>query len=164
MYGDTRVIRKLAAGMDERATELRATADQLSGSAETAHWWSVGGDRMRLQVRERAASIRGVAADYEDAADRLREHADEVDELKALIRSIERRVTDLVQGAVDRLKATGHAIVEGVKDGFRAVGSLITGGGDDEPDADDVRLAQYAAPPPGDKAWLDVPDELGIRV
>ncbi|GAA3533745.1 hypothetical protein [Nocardioides daeguensis] len=163
MYGDTTVIRRLAGDMDERASDLRATADRLSGSAETAHWWSVSGERMRAQARDRAASLRTIAADYEDAADKLRAHADEVDDLKALIASIERTVTSLVEGAVDRLRAAGHAIVEGVKDGVRALGNLLTGGGE-EPDPQDVRLAQYAVPPPGDKAWLDVPDQLGIRV
>ena len=164
MYGDTTVIRRLASQMDERAAALRTSADQLSASAETAHWWSVSGERMRGQVRERAANLRGIAADYEDAADKLRAHAREVDELKALISAIERKVTDLVEGAIDRIKEAGHAIVEGVKDGVRAVGNLLTGGGDDGPDPRDVQLAQFAAPPPGDKGWLDVPDRLGIGI
>ena len=163
MYGDTQVIRRLAGQMDERAVDLRATADRLSGSAETAQWWSVSGERMRGQVRERAAHLRGIAADYEDAATKLREHADRVDELKALIAAIERKVTDLVEGALDRLKEAGHAVVEGVKDGVRAIGNFLTGG-DDGPDPRDVRLAQFASPPPGDKGWLDVPDQLGIGI
>lgn len=163
MYGDTKVIRQLATRMDERAEDLRTTAQQLSGSAQDAHWWSVGAERMREQVRERAADLRGVAAEYEDAAARLRDHADEVDEIKALIDRIERAVSDLVEGALDRLKAAGHAIVDGIKDGVRAVGNLLSGG-DDGPDPRDVQLAQYPTPGRGDRAWLDVPDELGIRV
>lgn len=162
MYGDTRVIRRLATRMDERAVELRATADRLVSAADRAQWWSVGGDRMRVQARDRAVRLRAVATEYDEAADRLREHAAEVDELTALIAEIERRVSSLVAGAVDRLRAAGHAIVEGLKEGARTVGSLLTGGG--EPDPRDVRLAQYAGPPPGDKAWLDVPAQLGIRV
>lgn len=164
MYGDTGVIRRLATTMDERASDLRATADKLVGSADTAHWWSVSGERMRGQVRERATRLRGVAADYEDAADKLRAHADEVDEIKALIDRIERMVGNLVESAIDRLKEAGHALVEGVKDGVRAVGSLVGLGGGDEPDPRDVRLAQYTSPPPGDKAWLDAPGHLGIEV
>jgi methyl-accepting chemotaxis protein len=164
MYGDTTVIRRLASRMDERATDLRATADQLSASADTAHWWSVSGERMRGQVRERAANLRGIAADYEDAADKLREHADKVDELKALISLIERKVTSLVEGAIDRIKDAGHAVVEGVKDGVKAVGDFLTGGGGDGPDPRDVQLARFASPPPGDKGWLDVPDQLGIGI
>ena len=34
----------------------------------------------------------------------------------------------------------------------------------DEPSPDDQRLASYAPPPPGDKAWLDVPDDLLWRL
>ncbi len=163
MYGDTKVIRQLATRMDERAVDLRATAQRLSGSAQDAHWWSVGAERMREQVRERAADLRAVATDYEDAAARLRDHADEVDEVKALIDRIERAVSAVVNGAIDRLQAAGHAIVEGVKDGVRAVGDFLTGGGDG-PDPRDVQLAQFRSPGSGDRAWLDVPDELGIRV
>ncbi|WP_408898441.1 hypothetical protein ACJ5H2_04860 [Nocardioides sp. R1-1] len=169
MYGDTRVIRRLATRMDERAVELCAAADRLVSAADRlvsaadrAQWWSVGGDRMRVQVRDRATRLRAVATEYEEAAERLRAHAAEVDELTALIAAIERRVSSLVEGAVERLRAAGHALVEGLKDGARAVGSLLTGGS--EPDPRDVRLAQYAGPPSGGKAWLDVPEQLGIRV
>ncbi len=163
MYGDTTVIRRLASDMDERAVDLRATADRLSSTADTTTWWSVSGDRMRSQVKDRAANLRTIAADYEDAADRLRDHADKVDELKALIATIERKVVSLVEGAIDRLKEIGVAIVDGVKDGVKALGSLVGIGGD-EPDPRDVQLAHFAQPPTGDKAWLDVPHELGVEV
>ena len=32
------------------------------------------------------------------------------------------------------------------------------------PAAQDEALASYSTPPSGDKAWLDVPDSLGVRV
>ena len=112
--------------------------------------------------REHARLVGSINTLRHDNA-RLRDHADEVDEIKALIDRIERAVSDLVEGALDRLKAAGHAIVDGIKDGVRAVGNLLSGG-DDGPDPRDVQLAQYPTPGRGDRAWLDVPDELGIRV
>ncbi|WP_370289916.1 WXG100 family type VII secretion target [Nocardioides sp.] len=163
MYGDTTVIRRLAGRMDERAGELRRTATRLGAAAEGAHWWSVSAEAMRARVEERAAVLERLAADYEEAAGALRHHADEVDEVKALIAHIERAVGNLVEGAIDRLRAAGHTIVEGVKDGVKAVGRLV-GIGDDEPDPHDVRLAGFTPPPPGDRAWLEAPDQLGVRV
>ncbi|NGZ99955.1 hypothetical protein G5V59_06105 [Nocardioides sp. W3-2-3] len=166
MYGDTAVIRRLATKMDERATDLRATADKPG---------RLRGHRALVVGQRRADARPGARAGHPPARDRrglrgrrrqsLRAHADKVDEIKALIDRIERMVGNLVEGALDRLKEAGHAIVEGVKDGVRAVGNLVgLGGGGDEPDPRDVRLAQYKSPPPGDKAWLDAPDHLGIEV
>lgn len=163
MYGDTAVIRRLAGRLDERAEELRRTATRLGAAAEGAHWWSVSAEAMRARVEERAALLERLASDYEEAAVALRHHADEVDEIKALIARIEREVSSLIEGAIDRLRAAGHALVKGVEDGVKAVGRLV-GIGDDEPDPHDVRLAGFTPPPPGDKAWLDAPDELGVRV
>lgn len=155
MYGDTSVIRRQADRMDERAGDLRATARSLSAAAERTHWVSTSGNRMRERVAERRVEVEATAAAYEAAAAALRRHADEVDELKRLIAAIEARVRSLITGAVDRLRDFADSVVDGAKN--------LVGLGE-EPSADDQRLASYAAPPPGDKSWLDVPDDLGVRV
>ena len=155
MYGDTAAIRRQADRLDDRATDLRATARGLTAAADRAVWVSVGADRMRQRVAERRADLESTATAYEDAATALRHHAREVDELKHLISAIESRVRSLVSGAIDRIKDVAGSVVDGVKD--------VLGAGD-EPSAADHRLASYAPPPPGDRAWLDVPDELGVRI
>lgn len=165
MYGDTAVIRRQADRMDERAGDLRAKARSLSAAAEATVWVSVGGHRMKERVAERRADIEATAVAYEEAATALRHHADEVDEVKHLISTIENKVKGLISGAVDRIKDVAGAVADGagkVVDGVKNV----FGGGDDapEPSAADERLAGYSTPPPGDKAWLDAPDELGVRI
>lgn len=154
MYGDTTVIRRLADRLDERAGDLRAKANALGAAAESARWVSIAGDRMKERVASRRADLDDTAADYEDAAAKLRHHADKVDDLKHLIATIEHKVLGLISGAVDRIKDAASAVVHGLKD-------LVTGGSDDSADQ---RLAHYSPPPPGDKAWLDVPDDLGVSV
>ena len=155
MYGDTAVIRRQADRMDQRATDLRATARSLSAAAETTVWHSVAGDRMKQRVGERRSELDSTAVAYEEAAAALRHHAEEVDDLKRLISLIESKVRGLISGAVDRIRDFAGSIVDGVKD--------LVGAGD-EPSAADRRLASYAPPPSGDKGWLETPDELGVRI
>lgn len=162
MYGDTTVIRRLAGQMDERAVDLRAQTRGLLGAAEQTTWKSTAGSAMRKRVAERASGIEEVARSYEDAAAKLRHHADEVDRLKELIENIARTVGHLISGAIDRLKDAGHAIIDGAIDGAKKLGHLMGIGGDDSPDPHDVALASFDQPPPGDMAWLDVPDVLGV--
>lgn len=165
MYGDTAVIRRQADRMDERAGDLRAKARSLSAAAESTVWVSVGGNRMKERAAERRAEVEATAAAYEDAATALRHHADEVDEIKHLIEMIEQKVKNLISGAIDRIKDVAGAVADGAGKVVDGVKSVFGGGDDDpEPSAADQRLAGYAPPPPGDKAWLDVPDELGVRV
>ncbi len=155
MYGDTAVIRRQADRMEERASDLRATARSLSAAAEATVWLSVAGDRMRDRVADRRVEIESTATAYEQAAAALRHHATEVEELKRLISAIESRIRGLVTGALERIRDFAGSVVDGVKD--------LVGAGD-EPSAADHRLAGYAAPPSGDKAWLEAPDELGVRL
>lgn len=155
MYGDPDGIRRLATRMDNRAVDLRAQATTLVAGAEKTLWLSDAGGRMRERAVDRSLELRSTAASYEDAAEKLRHHAREVEELIALIAEIEEKVSNLIAGAVDRLKDAAGAIVEGAKD--------LVGAGD-EPDPADERLAHYSTPPSGDKAWLDVPDALGVRI
>lgn len=165
MYGDTAVIRRQADRMDERAGDLRAKARSLSAAAESTVWVSVGGNRMKERVAERRADIEATATSYEEAATALRHHADEVDEVKHLIATIENKVKGLISGAVDRIKDFAGAVADGAGAVVDGVANLLGAGGDDgEPSAADQRLAGYSTPPPGDKAWLDAPDDLGVRV
>ncbi|WP_323792311.1 hypothetical protein [Nocardioides sp.] len=148
--------------MDERAVDLRAHGRRLVAAAEASGWVSLSGDRMKARVAERRGELDATAVAYEEAAAALRRHAEEVDDLKALIENIEQRVRGLISGAVARLRDAAAGLVDGVSgvvDGVR--GAIGLG---DEPSAADQRLASYAPPPSGDKAWLEAPDELGVRI
>lgn len=155
MYGEPDRIRQLATRLRERAADLDRQAEGLVGAAQGTHWVSDAGERMIRHAGDLGAEIRATARAYGVAADRVDDHAREVEERLALIAAIEKKVTGLIQGAVDRLRNAAEAVVDGAKD-------LLGVGG--EPDPQDERLASYATPPPGNKAWLDVPDELGIRI
>ena len=142
MYGDTSVIRGLARTMRDQAADIRHEADRLVAHAESVHWSGLAADALRRRSRDRAADLRRTAALHDDAADALDHHADEVDRLKELIASIERRVQGLVAGARDRLAELGR----GILDGIRHVA----------PDPLDQLLDRFVPPPSGSKDWLDV--------
>lgn len=155
MYGDTAVIRRQADRMDQRATDLRATARSLSAAAEATVWLSVAGERMSRRVAERRSELDSTAVAYEEAAAALRHHAQEVDDVKRLISLIESKVRGLIAAAVDRIRDFAGSVVDGVRN--------LVGAGD-EPSAADHRLASYASPPSGDKAWLQTQDDLGVQI
>lgn len=142
MYGDTRVIRGLAAGLREQATDIALEADRLVSLAEDCPWTGWAADAMRRRSRERAATLRRTAGSHEAAADKLCHHADEVDRLKDLVESIERRVLGLVAGARDRLAELGHDVLTGVRDAL--------------PDRADELLDAFVPPASGHRDWLDV--------
>ncbi len=141
MYGDTTTIRALAAGMRDRADEIRAEATRLLARAEQVPWQGLAADAMRHHARGRAAALAHTATLHDDAAEALDRHAREVDRLKELIASIERTVRRLLDEIADR----AQGIVGGIMGG---VGHVL-GGLEDA-------LRGFVPPPPGDRAWLDV--------
>jgi hypothetical protein len=142
MYGDPSVIRGLARTMREQAADIRHEADRLVHHAESVHWTGLAADALRRRSRDRAADLRRTASLHEDAADALDHHAAEVDRLKELIASVERRVQALVAGARDRLAEICHGILDGIR-------HVV-------PDPVDELLDRFVPPPPGSRDWLDV--------
>jgi Tfp pilus assembly protein PilN len=128
MYGDTTVIRALAADLRTRAEEIRAAADRLAALAERVPWDGLAADAMRGHARDRTAALRRTARLHDDAADALDRHAREVDRLKDLIAAIEQRSRRLLAAARDRLV----------------------------PDLLDDLLRRFVPPPPGSREWLTV--------
>ena len=106
---------------------------------------------MRESAAEMAGKLRSTAADYDEAAERLDAHAREVQRLLDLIEEIERKVTNMVSEARDRIASAAKAIADGVK-------GLVSGADD----AFDKMLDAFDPPPAGHKDWLDVPDRLGV--
>ncbi len=153
MYGEPHKIREVAERLERRAGQLRSEADELHTASETSPWVSVAGDRMRAHARERRDELLGVAREYDEAAERIRDHAAEVQRLLDLIAAIERQVRAIIGEAVSRIKDAVSAIAGGIKD-------ALTPG-----DEDDKRLAETSTPPPGHKDWLDMPDVVpGVRL
>ncbi|MFN8195421.1 MAG: hypothetical protein U0R80_14195 [Nocardioidaceae bacterium] len=148
MYGDTRVIRRLASGLRGQGEQIRREADELVGRAEAVEWRGWAADAMRARARDRATDLRRTARAHDDAADALDRHAAEVDRLKELIGAIERRFVGLVAAARDRLAALGHQLLDGVR-------GLL-------PDPLDELLDRFAPPPHGHLDWLHV-DLPGLR-
>lgn len=142
MYGDTDVLRRHVDRLREQADDIRSAADELVARTESLTWSGRAADSMRFRVSERATHLRGSAAQHDAAADSLDRHLQEVDGAKDSIASIEQRVTALAADARTRVAQTERA----AKESGLAV----------EPDADDVRLASFAAPPPGHRDWLAV--------
>ena len=152
MYGEPRKIREVAERLERRAEQLRSEADELHTASETSPWVSVAGDRMRAHARERRDELVGVAREYDEAAEKVRAHAAEVQRLLDLIAAIERQVRAIISDAFDRVKDAVSSIAGGIKD------ALAPG------DEDDKRLAETPTPPPGHKDWLDMPDVVpGVR-
>ena len=94
-----------------------------------------------------------MAREYDEAAEKVRAHAAEVQRLLDLIAAIERQVRAIIGEAIDRVKDAISSVADGIKD-------ALTPG-----DEDDRRLAETSTPPPGHRDWLDMPDVVpGVRL
>lgn len=142
MYGDTSVIRRLARSMRDQAADVRVEADHLVAQSDNTHWTGLAADAMRHRTRERASALRRVAGLHEDAADALEHHAAEVDRLKDLIASIERRVRGAIEVARNRLAQLAHSLADGIR---RVI-----------PDPVDDLLDRFVPPVHGSMDWLDI--------
>ena len=138
MYGDTRVIRALADDLREQAHDIDREAEALVGHADGCPWNGRAADAMRRRSRDRATGLRRTAARHRDAAQALDRHAAEIDRVKELIESLEKKALALVGAARDRL------------------GDLLAGAREVVGDGADLLLDRFVPPPSGHRAWLDV--------
>lgn len=153
MYGEPIKIREIAERLDRRAETIRARAGELLSRSDSVEWRSAAADRMRAVARERHEELVRVALDYEEAAQRVREHADRVQEVLDTIASIERQARAIISSAFDRARDAASDVLDGIKD-------ALTPG-----DEAAQRIAGTETPPPGHRDWLDIPDLIpGIRL
>ncbi len=138
MYGDTGTIRAHARRMHGRAEEIRAEADAITARVAGVAWTGVAADALRHVAREHTDGLRRCAAAHDRAAQALERHAREVDRLKELIASIERRVLGVLDSATSAAKG-----VTGM------IGQLV-------PASVDRWAHDFEPPPHGSIAWLDV--------
>jgi hypothetical protein len=135
MYGDTGAIRVHARREHERAHEIRAEADALVARVTAVAWTGLAADAMRRLVHEQADALHRCADAHEHAAVALERHAREVDHVKELIASIERKVLGVLDSAASGVAGlVGHVV----------------------PDAVDRWARDFDPPPHGSRAWLDV--------
>jgi hypothetical protein len=146
MYGDTRMIRKLARTMEEQGSAIRRDADALEAAAWEVVWDGLAARAMRDRVTDHATALRRTADGHDAAADALRHHADEVDRLKQRIAEIAARVAALVDGARERLADLAARAADAAR---RVVGDPV-----------DELLDRFEPPPVGHMEWLQVPDQL----
>jgi hypothetical protein len=149
MYGDPTAIRRLAGGLRERATDIRAEADRLVARTDAAGWLGRAGDALRRRVRDRAGHLRRSAVLHDDAADRLDKHAREVERRQRLIEEVERRVRRLDDAALDRPDDWPDDWLDDELDDSLGDWSAW--------------LDRFEPPPPGSPAWLDVDLPRGLR-
>jgi hypothetical protein len=133
MYGDTEAIRGLARTMRGQGEALRGEAGSLLSRAEAVPWQGLAADAMRARVGAQVQALRRSAELADDAAVALDRHADEVDRIKALIATIERKAMELVAAARERLSGLVASVV---------------------PDPLDDVLDRFVPPPPGHRDWL----------
>lgn len=144
MYGDTEVLRRRVDQLREQAVDVRGIADQLVGRTEATGWTGRAADSMRVRVTERATHLRQAAAQHDTAADALEKHLQEVEAQQEAIAAVERRATDLVAEARNRLGDVRRRNEDA--DSAAQV----------QPDPDDVVLDAFEPPPSGHRDWLHV--------
>ena len=133
MYGDTEAIRGLARTMRDQGTALRSQADWLRMRADAVPWEGLAADAMRARVHAQVEALRHTADLGDVAAVALDQHADEVDQRKAVIAAIERKAMALVAAARDRLAGMVSSVL---------------------PDPVDELLDRFVPPPSGHRDWL----------
>ena len=135
MYGDTGAIRTHARRLRERAEEMEALSIVLLTRTEAVPWSGVAADAMRRTAHEHAVGLQTCADAHARAAAALERHAQEVDQVKALIASIERHVLSALDSATSGVAGVvGHVV----------------------PDAVGRWALDFDAPAHGSRAWLDV--------
>lgn len=146
MYGDTGAIRAHARQVGEQGEEIRARADGLLRASLTVLWEGRAALAMQERMRERAWALARTADRHRIASEALLAHADRVDERKAMIEEIARKVRGMVSAARSRIEGLLD-VGPGPLPGMR-------------PDPMDELLARFEEPARGHLDWLDVPDLL----
>lgn len=144
MYGDPAEIRSLAVRLEQHAEQLRDHATTLGARASSAAGEGLAAAALIARVAARTAALRRAAHRHDAAAEALRRHADQVEWLLEQIARAERRFTDLVSAARERIGRVA------------SLGGLIT------IDPRDESLLRLRPPPSGDRGWLEL-DLPGLR-
>jgi uncharacterized protein YukE len=161
LYGDPDELDRIATQIEQRAEQVRGRAGELDSRAEAMQWKSVAADRCRETVHGDRAHLDDVAHRMDEAAALLRQHAQQVRELIALIGRIEDAVVGWFNSAIDRFNRAVDSFKHAVGEVVDTVGDVLGFGGDDPPQPPVPPWQNWPhqpgnLPPAGDKAWLQV--------
>src|SRR5919198_4669589 len=102
LYGDPDELDRIAGEIEKQAERVRTRAGELDSRAAAMQWKSVAADRCRETVHGDRTHLDDVAHRMDEAAGLLRQHAQQVRELIALIGRIEDAVVGWFDSAIDR--------------------------------------------------------------
>ena len=159
-YGDPDELDRIAARIEQRATDVRDHGLSMVTQAEAMRWKSIAADRCRETVAGDRTALDKAANGLDEAAAALRRHAQEVRELIAAIKRIAESVVNWFTGAIERFNQAVESFKNAVKDIAEGIGDALGFGGDQpsppKPPWEGWRYGPDNLPPPGDKEWLEV--------
>lgn len=177
MYGDTTAIRTRAAELRTAAREARRQASVLRADAAQMTWESAAADVLRGRVSRALDAYLRLAEDADGAADKLTQHANQVDATKSAIhrteaairaaveeaRSLVGRVVEVTEevssGAVSTLMRVVRTVTNAASDlvevsVFKIGGQIIAREVVER--ARHITMAVPQLPAPGSLDWLDL--------
>jgi hypothetical protein len=164
MYGDPDELDRIATQIERRADDVRCRAGEMETGAAAARWKSTAAERCRETIGGDRYKLEQAARRMDEAAALLRQHAQAVRELLALIKRTEEAVVGWFNRAIDRFNRAVESFRQAVDDVFETVGDVLGVGGDrPQPPTPPWRDWPYQPgylPRAGDKAWLDVGEFL----
>lgn len=134
-YGDPGAVRALAAGLRDRAGDVRDEAARLRALVDACPWTGWAADAMRQRAAATLGGLHRTADRHDEAAEALDRHAAEVERRQAQVAAVERAFHALVEAVRSRV----DGLVGGVAD------SWLEGW-----------LRRVVVPPAGHRDWLDV--------
>jgi uncharacterized protein YukE len=126
-------LRAVAARIDQHARAARARASRLGTDVASTEWQGRAARAFRAQADVALWGLRGAAGRLDDAADALRRHAEQVDDVLAALQGIVRAglatVEELLTLPGDALRGLAGGVRDGVGGLAAAGGSLVSAAG-----------------------------------
>jgi uncharacterized protein YukE len=140
---EARRLRRVAGAVEEEARSVRR--------GHGIQWHGLAAERFRDRLAASSRDVDDVATSMREAAVKLDQLADALEERQAAIRQAMNWVTDKVEGAKRKLNSLTGEAADRLSDAERAV----------QEQARRVLSTASAAPHPGDPQWLDLARRLG---
>jgi len=165
-YGDPDELDRIAATIEGEADRVRGRAAELVTSSESMRWVSVAADRCRALLRADRAALDAGADRLDAAAAALRQHAQRIRELIALIASIMDTVTGWFRDTAATFERAVDNFVDAAADFFSdgVVDHFVERPRAPRPPWDGWPFGPNDLPPAGDLRWLEVGRLFDARV
>lgn len=157
-YGDPDELDRIAATIEGEAERVRGRAADLVTAGESMRWVSVAADRCRALLRADRAALQACADRLDAAAAALRQHAQQVRELIALIASVMDTVTGWFRDAAAAFERAVDTFADAAADFFSSdvVDVFVERPRAPRPPWDGLPFGPNDLPPAGDRRWLEV--------